>query len=318
MDSTSENNIQKKHVSVLLHELVDAIKVYDSRQNIVVDATLWLAGHANKIIQKLNKWDIFIWFDADIRNLKLAKEILDKVNSDNKVKIILINSNFVNLRSELKKHNIEKITWIYYDLGISSVHVDEADRWFSFKQNWPLDMRFDATKWKTAADIVNSYTEGDLRKIFLEYAEEAACSKIAKKIVEKRKVKKFETTFDLIEALEEVNKHPKTKTRVFQALRIEVNNELEHIKSSINDAINLLEKNWIIFVISFHSLEDRIVKQIFKKETRDCICSDIICSCGHKKSLELLTKKPIIPTEAEIKENPRSRSAKARSAKKII
>ncbi|MDD3646788.1 MAG: 16S rRNA (cytosine(1402)-N(4))-methyltransferase RsmH [Candidatus Gracilibacteria bacterium] len=318
MDSTSENNIQKKHVSVLLHELVDAIKVYDSRQNIVVDATLGLAGHANKIIQKLNKGDIFIGFDADIRNLKLAKEILDKVNSDNKVKIILINSNFVNLRSELKKHNIEKITGIYYDLGISSVHVDEADRGFSFKQNGPLDMRFDATKGKTAADIVNSYTEGDLRKIFLEYAEEAACSKIAKKIVEKRKVKKFETTFDLIEALEEVNKHPKTKTRVFQALRIEVNNELEHIKSSINDAINLLEKNGIIFVISFHSLEDRIVKQIFKKETRDCICSDIICSCGHKKSLELLTKKPIIPTEAEIKENPRSRSAKARSAKKII
>lgn len=318
MEFTGEKNMKEKHISVLLNELVDWINVYDNRQNIIVDATLWLAWHASKIIQKLNPHDIFVWFDADIRNLELAKKILDKVNSDNKVKIILINSNFVNLRSELKKHNIEKISWIYYDLGISSVHVDEADRWFSFRQNWPLDMRFDATKWKTAANIVNSYSEADLRKIFLEYGEEGACGKIAAKIVEKRKSRKFETTFDLIEALEEINKHPKTKTRVFQALRIEVNNELEHIKKSLTDAIDLLEKDWIIFAISFHSLEDRIVKQVFKKETRDCICSDLICSCGHKKSLKVLTKKPILPTPAEIKENPRSRSAKARSAKKII
>lgn len=318
MNKLEEENIWKKHISVLLNELVNSIDIYDNRQNTIVDCTLWLAGHASKIVEKMNSWDIFVWFDADIRNLELAKKRLDETNKDEKVKIILINSNFVNLRSELEKAWIEKITWIYYDLGISSVHVDEADRWFSFKLDWPLDMRFDSTKGKTAADIVNSYKQEDLRRIFLDYGEEAWANKIADKIVEARRTKKFKTTWDLVNLLEEVNKHPKVKTRIFQAIRIETNNELEHIEKSISDAINMLEKNGKIFVISFHSLEDRIVKQIFKKETRDCICSDLICSCHHKKSLKILSKKPILPSTEEIKYNPRSRSAKARLAEKII
>lgn len=314
---TTQKTIEEKHIPVLLEELINSINIYKKKKNIIVDCTLWMWWHASKIIEKMNKWDIFVWFDADIENLEEAKIRLNKVNRDKKVKLILINSNFVNLKKELEDNWIKDITWIYYDLWISSLHVDEAARWFSFKLDWPLDMRFDKTKWKTAADIVNSYTSSDLRKIFLEYWEEGNCTKIANKIVEARKIKKLKTTKDLSDLILEITSFPKTKTKIFQALRIEINKELENLEISLKDAIKILKKNWIIFVISFHSLEDRITKQIFKKETRDCICRDLICSCKHKKSLKILTKKPIIPTEEEVKRNPRSRSAKARCAKKI-
>lgn len=324
------SNIWEKHISVLLNELVDSIEISDVKQNIIVDCTLGMAGHGLEIMKKLNYWDIFIWFDADIKNLWLAKQRIEaelkdnnidlnfienkKDTNKNKINIILINSNFWNLKEELEKRKIEKITWIYYDLWLSSLHIDEAERWFSFMQNGPLDMRLNKTIWKTAAQIVNSYTASELRKIFLEYWEEPGSNKIAHNIVDLRKNKKFETTFDLAEIIQ----WPvKVKARIFQALRIEVNQELEVLKKSLEDAIKLLEKDWIIFVISFHSLEDRITKQIFKRETRDCICSDIICSCHHKKSLKLLNKKPILPSKKEISLNSRSRSAKARCAQKL-
>jgi len=307
-------DIQNRHISVLLNELVNSIDIKSDKKNIIVDCTLWMWWHASKIIEKMNKWDIFIWFDADIKNLELAKIRLNEVNKDNKVEIILINSNFINLKDELEKKWINKITWIYYDLWLSSLHLDEADRWFSFMLDWPLDMRLDKTKWKTAADIVNGYTQANLREIFIKYWEEPWSNKISAKIIEARKKNKFKTTLELSEIIWWL---PKTKSRIFQAIRIEVNQELKAIETSLNDAIKLLEKNWKIFVISFHSLEDRITKQIFKKETKDCICSDLICSCNHKKSLKNITKKPILPTEQEIKENPRSRSAKARCAEKI-
>ena len=325
MDNLSEN-IWKKHISVLLNELVDSIEIFEDRQNIIVDCTLWMAGHFIEIAKKLNPWDIIIWFDADLKNLWLAKQritsslkninfIENKIKEDlNKINILLINDNFWNLKEKLENIGIEKITWIYYDLWLSSLHLDEADRWFSFMQEGPLDMRLNKTKWQTAKDIVNSYTAKDLREIFLKYWESSQANKIAHKIVELRKQKKFETTSNLAEI---ISGPPKEKAKIFQALRIEVNKELEMLEKSLNNAIKLLEKDWIIFVISFHSLEDRITKQIFKRETRDCICSDLICSCHHKKSLKLLNKKPIIPTENEIKNNPRSRSAKARIAKKL-
>ncbi len=306
------------HKSVLLEELCDSIKIDSNKKNVIVDTTLWLAWHASKIVEKLNPWDTFIGFDADIKNLELAKKRLEETNKDNKVRIILINSNFVNLKKELQKVWIDKITGIYYDLWISSLHIDEKERWFSFRLEWPLDMRFDRTKWKTALDIINSYKKEDLRRIFLEYGEEPYCNQIAQKIVETRQKSKFETTKDLSDLIWKVSKFEKSKNRVFQALRIEVNNELENIETSIIDAITLLEKRGIIFVISFHSLEDRIVKNIFRKESRDCICKDIVCTCKHKKTLKKLNKKPILPTEKEIQENPRSRSAKARFAEKIV
>ena len=319
-------NLWEKHISVLLNELVDAIKIFDNKQNIIVDCTLWMAGHFIEIAKKSNSWDILIWFDADEKNLNLAKKRIENsiknVNfikkleeqRKDKINVFLINSNFWELKEELEKIWIKKITWIYYDLGLSSLHLDEAERWFSFMQEGPLDMRLDKTKWITAKDVVNSYTKEKLREIFIKYWESSQANKISSKIIEKRKQKKFETTIDLAEI---IAGPPREKAKIFQAIRIEVNKELEMLEKSLNDAINLLEKDWIIFVISFHSLEDRITKQIFKRETRDCICSDLICSCNHKKSLKLLNKKPILPTKEEIEKNPRSRSAKARIAQKI-
>lgn len=310
----SANDIEKKHISVLLDELVDNIEVFSDKKNVIVDCTLGMWWHASKIIEKMNVWDIFIWFDADEKNLELAKIRLENILKEKKVESFFINSNFKNLKKELEKIWIKKITWIYYDLGLSSLHLDEAERWFSFMHDWPLDMRLDKSKWKTAENIVNWYTASELREIFLKYWEEPQANKISRKIVEQRKKKRFKTTNDLSEI---VWWNPKTKSRIFQAIRIEVNWEIDAIDESINDAIKLLEKWGKIFVISFHSLEDRAVKQIFKRESKDCICNDLICSCNHKKSLKLLNKKPILPTQEEIRNNKRSRSAKARVAQKI-
>lgn len=307
-------NIEEKHISVLLKELVNSINIFKDKKNIIVDATLWMWWHAIEIIKKMNSWDIFIWFDADERNLVLAKERLENKELNKNIEIILINSNFVNLKEELEKRWINKITWIYYDLWISSLHVDEADRWFSFKLEWPLDMRFDSTQWQTAENIINYYTKDDLIRIFREYWEEPSSRKIAEKIVEIRKNHKIKTTKELSDIIWKVSKFPKSKNRIFQAIRIETNNELENISVSVKDAIDLLEINWCIFIISFHSLEDRIIKNILRKESKICVCKDLICSCEKKSLLKIMTKKPIIPTEEEILSNPRSRSAKARLA----
>lgn len=311
---TDIQEIEKKHISVLLNELVESIKIFSNKKNVIVDCTLGMWWHASKIIEKMNSSDIFIGFDADIKNLELAKIRLEKIAEEKKVQTIFINSNFSELKTELIKIWIKKITWIYYDLGLSSLHLDEAERWFSFMHDWPLDMRLDKSKGKTAENVVNSYTASELREIFLKYWEEPQANRLSQKIVLERKKKRIKTTLELSEI---IWWNPKIKSRIFQAIRIEVNWELEAIEKSLEDAIWLLENWWRIFVISFHSLEDRTVKQIFKKEARDCICDDLICSCHHKKSLKLLNKKPILPTQEEITTNKRSRSAKARFAEKI-
>lgn len=310
------------HTSVLLKELVWAIDIKDSRQNIVVDCTLGLAWHASEILKRMYPGDTLIGFDADERNLVLAKQRLEKIKTkyfpSGDINIVLIHSNFENLLWELEKNDISHITGIYYDLWVSSLHFDEAERGFSLRLEGPLDMRFDTNSWKTAADILNFYKERDLFQIFKEYGEEPHARKIAARVISQRKIQKFETTFNLTNFLEkEVNKHIKTKMRVFQALRIEVNWELETLKTSLSQATKLLEKDGDIFVISFHSLEDRIVKHFFKKESRDCICSDLICSCKHQRSLKIISKKPILPSAEEQRNNSRSRSAKWRHAKKI-
>lgn len=306
------------HISVLLEELVNSIDISKNKENIIVDCTLGMWWHARQILKKLNKWDTFIWFDADKRNLEIIKPVLEKEFEKSWVNLFFVNDNFENIWINLSELKIEKITWIYYDLWLSSLHIDESDRWFSFMKSGPLDMRFDTTKWITASQILNSYNKDDLVRIFKEYWEEPASKKITEKIVEKRKKWfRFKTTNELSETIAEISNHPKTKARIFQALRIEANKELETMTKSINDAVDLLDTWWKIFVISFHSLEDRIVKNIFKNETRNCICKDLICTCNHKKKLEILTKKPIIPTSEEIKRNSRARSAKARCAMKI-
>lgn len=315
--NTKISMLNTGHIPVLLHELVDSIHLRQDKKNIIVDCTLWLWWHASEIIKKLNPWDIFIGFDADPINLELAERNLQVLAWKKEIQLFLIHSNFVHCARELKNIGVEKITWIYFDLWISSLHIDDGSRWFSIRHDGPLDMRFDKSSWQSACDIVNTYTEEKLYKIFSEYGEEPNSRKIAKYICEERKKKRPETTYDLRDTIDEVSKFPWVKEKVFQALRIEVNKELEHIKIALKDAIKLLEKDGTLFVISFHSLEDRIVKNILRDESRDCICSDIICTCKHKKTLQILTPKPILPTEKEIQENIRSRSAKARLAKKL-
>lgn len=317
----TENQCKKLwdlHRSVLLDELVDNINIHKNFTNIIVDCTLWMWWHAKEIIKKMNKWDTFVWFDADYRNLEIVKPHLEKIALENNVNIFFVNDNFNNLKINLEKLWINEITWIYYDFWLSSLHVDEAQRWFSFRFDGPLDMRFDETKWITAAQIINSYSKDDLFKIFKEYWEEPSSRKLSQKIFDLRKTWfRFKTTKDLVDVIAQVTTFPKAKTKIFQALRIETNQELEVIKNSMKDAISLLKSGWSIFAISFHSLEDRIVKNIFKDESKDCICKELICICNHKKQIEIKTKKPIEPTLKEIKENPRSRSAKARLAVKI-
>ena len=313
MDVSIDRNT---HTSVLLEELVWYIKLHPHKKNIIVDATLWLAWHARHIIAKMNPNDIFIGFDADERNLVLAKERLDTIQT--KTQIILIQSNFVNIRERLNENGITHVTGIYYDLWVSSLHFDEAERWFSLRLNGPLDMRFDTSVWRTAAEILNFWEEKEIYRILKEYWEEPHARKIAAKVIERRKAQKFTVTIELTEFLDKhINSHIKTKMRVFQALRIAVNNELWNLEKSLSSAIDLLDADGIIFAISFHSLEDRIVKQKFKRESRDCLCSDIICSCKHTKSIKILTKKPILPSKTEQENNTRSRSAKARAAIKL-
>lgn len=309
---------EKLHIPVLWEELSECVKLKRDDRNIIIDATLWMWWHATKIIQKMNKWDIFVWFDTDQRNLDIVKPSLEVFAQKYGVQIYFVHDNFVNLKSNLENLWIPHITWIYYDLWLSSLHVDEAERGFSFQKNGPLDMRFDTRNSLTASKVVQRYTVAELTRIFKEYGEETQAKRIAQAIGEERKKwVVFKTTFDLVDLITKITWFPKTKIKVFQALRIEVNNELEVIKESIQSAIDLLEKDGTIFVISFHSLEDRIIKNIFKKESADCVCDDIFCTCFHKKQLILMNKKPIIPSDMEVKTNPRSRSAKARYAIKI-
>ena len=304
------------HTSVLLEELVAGITLSQTQTNIVVDCTLWLAGHAVKVIEQMKAWDIFIGLDADIRNLELAQKRLEEVNFS--WKIILIQDNFRNLKESLAKYNISHCSAIYYDLGVSSLHFDEAERGFSLRLDWPLDMRFDTKQRKTAADILNYDEEKTIFEILRNYGEEPYARKIAAKIIIQRKKKKFERTFELIEFLErEINKHIKTKMRVFQALRIAVNEELHALEESLEAARDILTQWWKIAAISFHSLEDRIVKHSFKKYARDNDYDEISRTYRQKKQFIILTKKPILPSIEEQKINPRSRSAKLRIAEKI-
>lgn len=302
------------HTPVLLHELTSSIQIH-TKQNIIVDCTLWAGWHAREVLEHMHPWDIFIWFDADGDNLTKAETLLQ--NFGKGVEKIFVHANYWRLEEELKKRSITNVTGIYYDLGLSSMHLDQAEKGFSFRIEGPLDMRLDKTGGIRASDIVNSYPLKKLEDIFLSYGEEPRSKQIAKAIEAYRAKKRFETTTELAEVIEKISYHPQTKARIFQAIRIEVNKELEQLEKSLYSAIKLLESGGNIFVISFHSLEDRIVKHIFKKESTDCICDDIICTCKHKKQLEVVHKKPILPTEEETKENTRSKSAKGRHARKI-
>jgi len=285
-----------------------------------IDCTLGGGGHAQEILKLTGPKGKLLGIDLDPQSINAAKEKLQSFGD----RAILINDNFKNLKKIIyDAGGFNHISGILFDLGISSYELEDQTRGFSFRGSAFLDMRFGATE-KTAAYIINQYKEENLTRIFKDYGEERYAKQIAREIVTERKIQPIRTTEQLVKLIEKVYQHkPKLKihpaTKIFQALRIEVNHELENLQQVLPQAMELLVKGGRLVVISFHSLEDRIVKEFMKNEAKGCICPPKlpICTCNHKPSLKILTKKIIIPSLGEIKNNPRSRSAKLRAAMKL-
>ena len=301
------------HIPVLLKESVEALNIKDG--GVYVDATLGGGGHTTAILESGKEITLFA-FDQDpdalIHNEELAKKYAGK--------LFIINDNFANLRTQLSLHRIKKIDGILFDLGVSSHQINVDSRGFSFSLDGDLDMRMDQTRELTAKELINHFPYEELRNIFRDYGEEKQASRIAKAIVEAREEKPFSTTLELSEFLDRCTvgqKKLKIKARIFQAIRIFINGEIEVLKCALEDAVKILNPEGRIAVISYHSLEDRIVKKLFKFEEKDCICPPKlpICVCNKKSRLKILTRKPIIPSEEEIEKNNRARSAKLRIAK---
>lgn len=307
-----------KHVTVLLNEAVDILDI--KPDGIYVDGTLGGAGHSLEIVKKLTSGKL-ICFDQDINAISAAKEKL----KDFMDKTILVHSNFENLREELNKLGIESIDGFLVDLGVSSHQLDVPERGFSYMQDAPLDMRMDNNAELSAYDVVNTYSEAELKRVIKDYGEENWSARIAKLIVERRATMPIRTTFELVDAIKaaipkkmrDENQHPAKRT--FQAIRIEVNRELDVIEKTLLAAVEMMNKGGVLAVITFHSLEDRIVKNVFKKLQYSCTCPPEfpVCICNSKQVVEIITRKPILPSENEVEMNPRSRSAKLRAARKL-
>lgn len=302
------------HYTVMKNEAVDALECKSGL--VYVDCTLGGGGHSELILQKISPDGKLFAFDIDDEAINFSKKRLKDYKN-----LTIIRDSYINIKSALKSYGIEKITGgVLLDLGASYHQLTKQERGFSFSKDAPLDMRFDMQSDFSAYDVVNSYKEDELVKIFSEYGEERFSKRIAKAIVEKRRILPIKTTCELAELIKNSTPNIKSSihpaTRVFQAIRIEVNNELKNVKNVLTDVLDLLDYGAIISVISFHSLEDRIVKRFFKYEAQNCRCNNLICTC-QPPSIELINKKPIVATDEEIKENPPSRSAKLRIARCI-
>ncbi len=302
------------HDPVLLESVLDIFRKSDTKKHIVVDATLGLGWHASEMCKTLGKNDIFIWLDRDKENLEKAEKYIKSVQEN--INPILIHSSFGNLKQELTIRNIDHIDFILYDLWVSSVHYDEGERGFSLRSDGPLDMRFDRSTGRTASEMIHMMDVRELSKIFTLYGEEKKSWFIAQAIGKAREIKKIETTFELIEIIENSSFDKKSPLRVFQAIRIALNEEFKHIEDSLSQAMELLSVGWKIAVITFHSVEDRLIKNIFTKYLEDTI-DEITGQIRIKSHYKKYTKKPIIPTDTEVEKNPRSRSAKMRVIERI-
>lgn len=306
------------HEPVLLQAVIDGLHL--SPGATVIDATVGGGGHSRVILERTAPDGVVVGFDRDRTALLYAAEQLEEYGE----RFVAIHDSYAQLaqhQDEIMSH--APVMGILADLGLSSLQLDDPDRGFAFRYNGPLDMRFDQSHGPTAADLLNSQPEEELRMLLWEYGEEPSARRIAHAIVEERVQHPLDSTDDLLHVIERVVKrrpgqriHPATRT--FQALRIAVNHELEQLTMFLPQAVALLAPGGRLAVISFHSLEDRIVKQFFKREATDCLCApeSPICQCGHTAALTLITRKPIAASPEEIQSNPRARSAKLRIIEK--
>lgn len=299
-----------KHVPVLLNECLEALNL--KKNMVVVDATLGGAGHSREIVKKISGGTL-VGLDRDTAALRFSANVL----AEAPVEVRLIKCNFCDIADILKSLGINQVDAILADFGVSSHQIDTQERGFSYTQDAPLDMRMDTDETRTADSVVNGYPEGKLADLIWNYGEERYARRIAAAIVAARPIKSTGHLVDVIKnavpsGYGKTGGHPAKRT--FQAIRIEVNQELESIQKFLDGAIEMLKPNGRLAVISFHSLEDRIVKQTFKRAATDCLCPPKIpqCICQHRASVKLLTKKPICPTIEETRFNPRSSSAKLR------
>lgn len=303
-----------EHKSVLLRETVDSLNIRPD--GIYVDGTLGGGGHAFEVLKRLGPEGRLIGIDQDADAIKAATERLEPM----KERVTIVRNNYRNIREVLESLGISKVDGIYLDLGVSSYQLDTAERGFTYRENAPLDMRMDQRNEKTAADIVNEYGEMDLYRVIRDYGEDRFAKNIAKHIVREREKSRIETTDQLVEIIKAAipakiraeGGHPAKRT--FQAIRIELNKELEVLNESIDTMIRLLTPGGRLSIITFHSLEDRIVKNRFRTNENPCICPPDfpVCVCGRKSMGKVITRKPILPDETEMEENKRSKSSKLR------
>lgn len=307
-----------KHISVLFEETLDSLNIKDG--GIYVDGTLGGGGHSRGILERAENVRL-IGIDRDLEAIEAAGKRLE----DFKDSITLVNNNFSQIKSILSELNIEKIDGAVLDLGVSSYQLDNAERGFSYMHDARLDMRMNPNDAISAYEVINNYTKEELTRIFYEYGEEKWSARVAEFIIEKREKKPVETTLELVDIIKAAipkkvrveGSHP--AKRIFQAIRIEVNNELGILKDAVCDIVDVLNPGGRIAVITFHSLEDRIIKKTFSELAMGCVCpkSFPICVCNRQPVVKIIAKKPILPTDKEENENPRSKSAKLRIAEKI-
>ena len=306
------------HVSVLLNECLEGLNIKEN--GIYVDGTLGGAGHSSEILKRLSKEGRLIGIDQDTDALKAAKERLKDYSN-----VTFVHSNFSNIENVLNNLNFDGVDGILMDLGVSSYQLDEGERGFSYMKDAPLDMRMNRENDFSAYNVVNEYSEEDLYRIIRDYGEEKFAKRIASFIVENRQEKNIETTLELVEIIKNAipakarREGPHPAKRTFQAIRIEVNSELSILNKTIEDGVEKLNKGGRMAIITFHSLEDRIVKNKFRDLAVSCRCPKEfpVCVCGEKAKVKIISRKAIEPTKEEVEINPRSRSAKLRVIEKL-
>jgi len=304
------------HVPVLLDEVIEGLQ--PQAGGYFVDCTVGLGGHATAILERISPTGRLLGIDADPEAIEISRDRL----RDYGEAVTLVNDNFVNLEAICERYHFHPVDGIIFDLGVSSLQLDTAERGFSFNLDAPLNMRFDSGQGLTASDIVNNFPEKELEKLIAKYGEERHSRRIARHIVKNRPIT---TTVDLAHLIEQISGAPARRsrihpaTRTFMALRIAVNKELQNLESALKQTLNLLRPGGRLAVISYHSLEDRIVKQFMRDAASNCLCPPgaVICRCGHVPTLKLISRKVIKPTSLEIESNPRSRSAKLRIAERL-